>query len=335
MFVQHHRDQKLQQYTGSLDRMAELVDSAKVAAAVDAACSRPDRSMGECPPYLTKTIVRVLYLQALYNLSDEEAEHPLLDRRTFQRFCGLADKLRSPDARTIWLFKQRLSRGELDAQSVFDAVQQQLQAHGNIPRGGQTIDATIVRVPIQHPTKDEKAKVYQGKTPENWSPKKTVHKDTDARWTTKYKKNPQLQVPPHVDARWKLKWRWAVTPANVDDGKTLPKVVAQAIPLHGCMPTAATTTTPTARYWPTVTGRTASRARPARAGTWRACQGPQQGHQLPARSRVEYVFAQLHHRVGKIVCTVTLARNELAIALKCAAYNIKRLVWLQANVVAS
>lgn len=46
MFVQHHRDQKLQQYSGSLERMAELVDFGKVAAAVDAACPRPDRSKG-------------------------------------------------------------------------------------------------------------------------------------------------------------------------------------------------------------------------------------------------------------------------------------------------
>jgi hypothetical protein len=199
----------------------------------------------------------------------------------------------SPD-RTIRSFKRRLSRGGLDAQSVFDAVQQQLQARGDIPRGGQTIDATIVRVPIQHLTKDEKAEVYQGKTPENWSPKKTVHKDTDARWTTKYKKNPQLQVPPHVNARWKLKWRWAVTPANVDDGKTLPKVVAQAIPLHGCMPTAAMTTTPTATsYWLSVTGRTASRARPARgrnlASVPRSATRPSTAGALPCRVRLRAV----------------------------------------------
>jgi hypothetical protein len=41
----------------------------------------------------------------------------------------------------------------------------------------------------------------------------------------------------------------------------------------------------------------------------------------------------LHHLGGKLVRAVTLARNELAIALKCAAYNAKRLVWLHANVV--
>jgi IS5 family transposase len=138
MFVQHRRDQKLQQYTGSLERMAELVDFGKVAAAVDAACPRPDRSKGGRPPYPTETMVRVLFLQALYNLSDEDTEHQLLDRRSFQRFCALADELRIPDARTVWLFKQRLAQGGMGARAIFDAVQQQLQAHGYIPRGGQT-----------------------------------------------------------------------------------------------------------------------------------------------------------------------------------------------------
>ena len=51
------------------------------------------------------------------------------------------------------------------------------------------------------------------------------------------------------------------------------------------------------------------------------------------RSRVEHVFAQLRHLGGKVVRAVTLARNELAIALKCAVYNARRLVWLKANAV--
>jgi IS5 family transposase len=36
-----------------------------------------------------------------------------------------------------------------------------------------------------------------------------------------------------------------------------------------------------------------------------------------------------------VVRAVTLARNELAIALKCAAYNARRLVWLKAQEVAA
>lgn len=46
------------------------------------------------------------------------------------------------------------------------------------------------------------------------------------------------------------------------------------------------------------------------------------------RARGEHVFAGLEQLGGKCVRAMTLARNELAILLKCAAYNAKRLVWL-------
>lgn len=40
------------------------------------------------------------------------------------------------------------------------------------------------------------------------------------------------------------------------------------------------------------------------------------------------MFAGLEQLGGKVVRAMTLARNELAITLKCVAYNAKRLVWL-------
>lgn len=49
------------------------------------------------------------------------------------------------------------------------------------------------------------------------------------------------------------------------------------------------------------------------------------------RARGEHVFAGLEQPGGKCVRAMTLARNELAILLQCAAYNAKRLVWLVGN----
>ena len=262
--VQQQRDKKLVQYTASLDRMAELVDFAAVAAAVDGACPRPDRSSkGGRPPYPTLVMVRVLFLQALYNLSDEECEHQLLDRRSFQRFCGLADELSVPDARTVWLFRQRLTAGGLGARAIFEAMQQQLQAHGYLPRGGQIVDATIVKAPIQQLEKDEKAQLDEGKVPKDWRLKKVRHKDIQARWTKKHSRSFfGYKLHANVDVRWKLIRRWKVTPANVDDGQTLPEVLDRANTERASTLTAATTTRPTAGCWRATAGVTASRARP-------------------------------------------------------------------------
>jgi IS5 family transposase len=331
--VQQQRDKKLVQYTASLDRMAELVDFAAVAAAVDGACPRPDRSSkGGRPPYPTALMVRVLFLQALYNLSDEECEHQLLDRRSFQRFCSLADELSVPDARTIWLFKQRLASSGIGAKAIFEAVQQQLQAHGYLPRGGQIVDATIVRAPIQHLDKDEKAQVDEGKVPKDWSLKKLRHKDLQARWTKKYSRSFfGYKLHANVDVRCKLIRRLKVTPANVDDGQTMVQVLDEAntaARLYGD------------RGYDHEANRRVLAARGWRDGIARkAAAGRELGPRAQARNkainrrraRVEHVFGQLHHFGRKVVRAVGLARNELAIVLKCVVYNARRLVWLKAN----
>lgn len=49
------------------------------------------------------------------------------------------------------------------------------------------------------------------------------------------------------------------------------------------------------------------------------------------RARVEHLFARLAQLGCKLARAMTVARNALAIALKCVAYNAKRLVWLVAQ----
>ena len=53
-------------------------------------------------------LFKLLILQQLYNLSDEELEYQTHDRRSFRRFLGLEACDEVPDATTVWLFRQRL-----------------------------------------------------------------------------------------------------------------------------------------------------------------------------------------------------------------------------------
>ena len=50
--------------------MDELIDFAAIAAHVDGACLRPDRT-----PYATEVMVRLVFIRSLYNLSDEDREY--------------------------------------------------------------------------------------------------------------------------------------------------------------------------------------------------------------------------------------------------------------------
>lgn len=101
LFVHEHREAKLGGFIANLAAMDDLIDFAPIAVQVNTACPRPDRSKGGRPPYPIEIMVWLMFIQALYKLSDE--------RMSSQRFCRLEGALHIPDERTLWSFKQRLS----------------------------------------------------------------------------------------------------------------------------------------------------------------------------------------------------------------------------------
>jgi IS5 family transposase len=56
---------------------------------------------------------RMLVLQSLYNLSDEQVEYQVSDRMSFTRFLRLGIKDRVPDGTTLWLFRETLGKAGL------------------------------------------------------------------------------------------------------------------------------------------------------------------------------------------------------------------------------
>ena len=121
---------------------------------------------------------KMLVLQSLYNLSDEQAEYQVRDRLSFTRFLRLGLEDRIPDATTLWLFREKLTNADL-VKKLFEQFSQQLDAKGYIARGGQMVDATIVPVPKQHNTRDENDSVKAGETPEAWEKKPLKNRQKD------------------------------------------------------------------------------------------------------------------------------------------------------------
>ncbi|MEC5162562.1 MULTISPECIES: IS5/IS1182 family transposase [unclassified Janthinobacterium] len=129
-------------------------------------------------------MVRVLLIQQLFNLSDEQMEFPLLDRLSLQRFVELRSSSQIPDQTTIWTFKERLIPAGA-SESIFEAVSGGWVSMA-ISRGGQMADASIVQAPKQSLRTKETALVKEGAMPIEWNPAKRPQKDMDARWTKKH-----------------------------------------------------------------------------------------------------------------------------------------------------
>ena len=126
-----------------LERLSRVVDFEVFRGELEATLSRSDRSKGGRPPYDPVMMFKVLVLQTLYTLSDEQTEYQLKDRLSFMRFIGLALHDAVPDAKTIWLFREQLARAGV-VERLFARFDELLRAKGWLAMGGQIVDATVI-----------------------------------------------------------------------------------------------------------------------------------------------------------------------------------------------
>lgn len=102
------------------------------------------------PAYAALPLLKALYLQMLYGLSDPGLEEALGDRLSFRRFCGYGLDEAVPDETTICRFRHALVAGNVLA-ACFEEVNRQLDAQGLILRKGTMIDATIIAAASRKP----------------------------------------------------------------------------------------------------------------------------------------------------------------------------------------
>src|SRR6202035_4075267 len=97
-------------------------------------------------PWDEVVIFKAQVLQALYNLSDDQAEYQLRDRFSFMRFLGLELEDAVPEAKTLWLYREALAKAAA-VEELFDlldgrnAGRLEIQAGQGPPEGqGRALD---------------------------------------------------------------------------------------------------------------------------------------------------------------------------------------------------
>jgi transposase, IS5 family len=317
-----------------LEAIDRLVPWESFRADIEAVVLTPDdmkKSSAGRKPADAIVMFRMLVLQALHNLSDEQAEYQVRDRLSFSRFLRLGIEDGIPDATTLWLFREKLAKASL-IEKLFERFDQHLAAQGYMARGGQMIDATIVPVPRQRNSRDENDAVKAGKTPEEWAGKPATlrQKDRDARWTKKHGKS-FFGYKNHVnaDVSHKLIRRYEVTDAAVHDSQPLDALLSKANTSTDVFGDSAYRSIETeaklkARGFRSRIHRRANRNHPLSDAQTRANRTKSR-----IRARIEHVFgAQQSPAGGRIVRTIGIVRARTKIGLQNLAYNIRRLVTL-------
>lgn len=277
-------------------------------------------------------LFRMLVLQTLYNLSDEQIEYQVRDRLSFTRFLQLGFEDRIPDATTLWLFREKLATAGL-VEILFASFALQLDARGFIARKGQIVDASIVPVPVQRNTREENERVKAGEMPEAWAkkPARDRQKDKDARWTKKHGKS-FFGYKNHVngDVKHKLIRRYEVTDAAVHDSQILDELLDGWNSNADFYGDSAYRSEETEEKLKARGFRSRIHRRGNRAAALSKRQKKANKKKSRVRARIEHIFgAQENAPGGRLVRTIGIARAKVKIGMQNLAYNMRRLVVLE------
>ena len=343
-------DERLKRLSDLGDQLlafAAAVDFEMFRAELTRALAYSDGSQGGRPPFDPVLMFKVLVVQATNNLSDERAEFLINDRLSFMRFLGLGLADRVPDARTIWLFREKLTHAGA-IKPLFDRFNAALREAGYIAMGGQIIDATLIAAPKQRNTEEEKTAIKEGRIPEDWKakPAKLRQKDRDARWTVKFSKAkaradgskpavdiaiPTFGYQNHVsiDRQYGLIRRWDATDAAAYEGARLREGLLDK-------------TNTASLVWADTAYRSkvneeflakngfVSRIHRKKPPRRPMPETMRRANALKSevRSRVEHVFAMQKDKMGLFIRTIGIARATMKIGMANIVYNVKRLVFL-------
>jgi transposase, IS5 family len=241
-----------------LERLAPVIDFEVFRGDLEAVLSRSDRTKGGRPPYDAVLMFKILVLQTLYTLSDDQTEFQLKDRLSFMRFVGLALHDPVPDAKTIWLYREQLARAgaverlfaRFDALFAGEGVAGDGRADHRCHRDRGTPAAA-------DPGREEHA--TGGGTPAEWKPARRAQIDRDGRWTIKrgrkreavpgdsHQRQVDIAVPVFgyknhvgIDREFGFLRRYTVTHGTAYDGGQLGAVLDRDTPPAMCGPTPPT-----------------------------------------------------------------------------------------------
>lgn len=334
-FDEHEQLEKLSKLRDPLERLSGRIDFESFRPTLDGIYEKTDRkSAAGAKPYDYVLMFKIIILQRLYNLSDEQTEFQITDRLSFRRFVGLELSHKVPDTNTIWTFKEKLKVDD-NERKLFNCFYAELKRQRLIVSEGKMVDASFHEVPRQRNNREENKTIKEGNIPEEWEEEKNKnklsHKDTDARWT---KKNSELYYgyKNHVkaDVGSKLIDDYAVTEASVHDSQALEDLLTDedaGQKLYADSAYNGQENTVEKAKMENLIHEKGYKNKPLTAS-----QKENNREKSRIRARVEHIFGFIENSMhGTYMRCIGIKRTKVVIGLTNLTYNICRAVQLKIN----
>jgi len=332
LFDEAMRLEKLSKQGDSLVLLKKKIQWEQFRTILESVLIKEAKGPGGREPFDYIMMFKILILQRYYNLSDDQMEYQILDRMTFMRFLDLELSDKVPDSKTIWLFKETLTKANV-VEKLFEKFHDELEKQGYIGNEGKIIDASFVEVLRQRNSREENKEIKEGKIPEDWQdkPHKLSQKDIDAKWT---KKNNETfyGYKDHVktDKKSKLIDKYKVTDASVHDSQPLDDLLEEKDadqPLH------ADSAYTGENQEKTIEGKkliNCVNEKGYRNKPLTEQQIAKNRKKSKVRARVEHVFGFIENSMGgSFIKTIGIARATTTIGLMNLTYNMFRVIQLQ------
>jgi len=181
-------------------------------------------------PFDVVMMFKIMILQRYYGLGDSQVEYQIIDRLSFKKFLGLESGDKVPDEKTVWLFRENLTKSGV-IELLFKQFIKILEDNNLIFNEGKLVDASFTIAPRQRNTREENEKIKKGEGKDLWvdQPNKKKHKDIDARWTKKNgEKYYGYKNHAKVDSKSKFINTFVVTDASVHDSQPLEDLLEKS-----------------------------------------------------------------------------------------------------------
>jgi IS5 family transposase len=332
LFEDQFRQEKISNMNDSLEQLNHFIRWEDFRPIIDKAFPVTDPSLGGRPPYDRVLMFKVLVLQRMYNLSDDNTEYQILDRHSFCKFLGIESYAQVPDAKTIWAYREQLKTHYI-IEEIFSLFKEKLEKAALLLKDGAIIDASIVQVPRQRNTREENKQVREGKVPEDWhnKPNKLEQKDLDADWTKKNGKT-FFGYKNHIKINngSKLITNYQVTPASVHDSVMMEDLLDPDEADQPVYADSAYSGKNCDKAIKAVKMKNLTHEKAYRNKKLTNNQKEQNTVKSKTRTRVEHVFGYqwVNLNAGQLIRNIGLDRCAVAIGLRNLIYNFYRSIFI-------
>ncbi len=331
-FDEQFRLEKLSKQGDPFEKLNEVINWEVLRPIVEKAFPVSNPKEGGRPPYDRVMMFKILVIQSMYGLSDDELEYQILDRLSFMRFLGLQLWEDVPDCKTIWVYREALKK-EAVFDRLFEFYRDNLYKAGLIMKNGSIVDASIVEVRRQRNSREENKQIKNGDIPDEWKddPDKLRQKDIDARWT---KKNGQnffgYKNHVKVDSDSKLITEYQVTPANMHDSEAMGDLLNKADEGQELYGDSAYTGPKCKKLIRKMKMKNKIHEKGYRNNPLSEKSKMRNQKKSKVRARVEHIFGAqtMNQNASALLRYIGLERNAAAIGLRNIVYNFFRMIFL-------